>query len=175
MAQMGRTNSRPASPRSGTRLVGNPGYRAYLAEFAAVLLPRVAAIGARIDVTVEAVRHDYVGIRRISRDPIHDRIRLDRQRARVPMLAPIARALNRATLARYEIAIANENRIRIAGPKCDSPAIRNRITLGEARKLVQGPLLAAIRAAPDAVRSGGVERLRVGAQGHAVDIGIEHL
>src|SRR5580658_2408290 len=92
-----------------------PRQGADFAELAAQLRPGISRVGAQVDVAVQAVGDDYVGIGHVSPEPIDDRVWLDRQLACLPAGAAILRALDCAALARDEIAVADEDGVRIAG------------------------------------------------------------
>src|SRR6266404_5669179 len=135
--------------------VRQPRERANLAELAPQLLPRAAAVAAEIDVAVQAVSYHDVGVRGVDAKPVHRGVRLNRERAFLPARAAVCRALDRAALARDEIAVGDEHDVRIAGAERHAAAIGDRVALGEAREAVQRPALAFVDAAPQAVGRGG--------------------
>src|SRR3984957_964526 len=103
-------------------LVRHPGDRANLAKLATYLGPRVARIGAQIQVTVQTVGDDDVGVRLICSEPVDRGIGLDRQLACFPASAAVPLPLDRPALARDEVAVAHEDRVGISGLERDSAA-----------------------------------------------------
>src|SRR5580698_7304301 len=104
-------------------LVRHPGESANLAKLAAHLCPRIARIGAQIQVTVQTVGDDDIGVRLICSEPVNRGIWLDRQLACLPANAAVPRPLDRAALAWDEVAVAHEDRLGISGLERDSAAI----------------------------------------------------
>src|SRR5580704_9082752 len=133
-------------------LIRHPGDGANLAKLAAHLGPGIPRIGGQIQVTVQTVGDDDVGVRLICSEPVNRGIWLDRQLACFPASAAVPRSLDCAALARDEVAIAHEDRVRISGLERDSAAIGDRVPFCEPGESMQRPRLALVKAAPDSVR-----------------------
>src|ERR1700722_3769155 len=120
-------------------LVRHPGDSANLAKLATYLGPRIARIGGQVQVTVQTVGDDDVGVRLICSEPVNRGIGLDRQLACFPASAAVPRPLDRAALAWDEVAVAHEDRVGISGLERDPAAIGDRVPFCELGESVQRP------------------------------------
>src|ERR1700730_8899622 len=87
-------------------LVRHPGDSANLAKLATYLCPRVAGIGGQIQVTVQTVGDDDIGVRLICSEPVNRGIWLERKPTCCPASAIVWRPLHRAALDWDEDAVA---------------------------------------------------------------------
>src|ERR1700730_16059182 len=104
---------------------------------------------------MQAIREHDVRICGVGPKTGNPRVGLYSQDAFLPRRAAVTRALDGAALPRDEIAVGDEDDIRIARPNCHAAAIGNGVALGEARKAVQRPTLAFVGASPKAIRRSG--------------------
>src|SRR5579875_3367517 len=103
---------------------------------------------------MQAVGGDYVRIGGIGREPVDGRIGFDRQRQFRPASTAVLSSMDRAALARNEVAVGDEDGIRVARLHRDAAAVGDVVALGEPGKAVQRPALAFVDAHPDAVGRG---------------------